>query len=204
VRLPKKFVTITTASLLTLGGIGVMVAPMASAVTVAAADADTAGERVQAITGALADLVTGGTITQEQADTVATTLAGSDALRGGGHHGGHLDLAAAATALSMSEDDLRTALEADGATLTTVADAQGVEVSTVSDALTTAATDKIAQRVTDGDITQAQADEKLAELPDRITALLTEEITGHHGHGDADDDADQTTEDQAADSAAGA
>ena len=206
-RLPKKFVTITAAGVLTLGGLGVgatVVAPMASAVTVAAADADTATERVEAITGALADLVTGGTITQEQADTVATTLAESDALRGGGHHGGRLlDLEVAATALNMTEDDLRTALQADGATLTTVAEAQGVEVSTLSDALTAAATDRIAQRVTDGDLTQEEADEKLAQLDDRITTLLTEEdVTDHRGRGDRDDD--EATEDEAAESAAGA
>jgi polyhydroxyalkanoate synthesis regulator phasin len=188
-RLHRKLVTITAAGLLTLGGLGVattVVAPMASAVTVA--DSDTLTERAQALTDALADLVTGGTLTQEQADTVATTLAESDALRGDGHHGGRLlDLEVAATTLGLTEDDLRTALHADGATLTTVAEAQGVEVSTLGDALTAAATDRIAQQVADGDITQDQADERLAELPDRIAALLTGEVADRHGRrGDAE------------------
>jgi polyhydroxyalkanoate synthesis regulator phasin len=204
-RLPRTLVTFTAAGVLTLGGVGVattIVAPMASAVTVA--DADTTAERVQALTDALTDLVTGGTLTQEQSDTVAATLADSDALRDGGHHGGRLlDLEVAATALGLTEDDLRTALEADGATLTTVADAQGVEVPALSDALTAAATDRIEQQVADGDLTQDEADETLAALPDRIAALLTDEIADRHGRR-GDDEGDQATDAEATGSGAGA
>lgn len=179
----KKLITLATAGAIALGSVGVGAALVAP--TAAAATATAATERVEAITTALADLVSGGTITQEQADAVADTLATSDALRGGGHHGGRLlDTEAAATALGMSEDELRTALEADGATLTTVAEAQGVEVSALTEALTAAATERIEQRVTDGDLTREEADEKLAALPDRVAELLTREIGDRPERGD--------------------
>jgi polyhydroxyalkanoate synthesis regulator phasin len=124
---------------------------------------------VDRIRDALADLVSDGSLTVEQADEVATTLSEAGTGGRGGHHGGGPDLAAAATALGLSEEDLRAALEAEDATLATVAEDRGVGVDTLVTALTEAAQGRIAQAVEDGRITQEEADERLSDLEERIT-----------------------------------
>jgi len=165
-----KLITLTAAGLLAVGGLAV--AGPALAATDTSGTATAASAQVDRIAQALAGLVSDGSITQEQADEVATTLEAADL--GGGHggpgaHGGGRSLAAAATALSMSEEDLRTALDAEGATLTSVAEAQGVSADTLIAALVDAEKTRIAQQVTDGDLTQEQADERLADLETRVT-----------------------------------
>lgn len=117
---------------------------------------------------ALSGLVSDGTLTQAQADKVATTLDSSGAMHGpGGRHGGP-DLAGAATALGMSEVDLRTALQG-GKTLAQVAKDKGVAVDKLVQVLVDAEKARIAQDVSSGRITQQQADEWLADLTQRIT-----------------------------------
>lgn len=69
-------------------------------------------------------------------------------------------LAAAAGAIGISEDDLRTAL-ADGQSIAQVAEANGVDVQTVVDALVAEATDRL--------------ETALAELPSRMTDLVNRE-----------------------------
>ena len=123
----KKLIIATTAGVLTLGGLGLAVPALADT-------GNPAGTAVDRITEALSGLVSDGSITQEQADEVASTLDEAGIGHGGGHRGGGFDLSAAATALGMSEDELRTALEADGTTLADVAGEQGVEVDTLVDA----------------------------------------------------------------------
>jgi len=154
-------------------------------------------ERTTRITEALADLVTAGTITQEQADAVAETLASSDSLRGPGGHGGHGGLGGfgiltegletAASALGITEDELRTQLEA-GDTLGEIADNAGVERATFVDAMVTFAQEQLAERVTAGDLTQERADEISADLEDRITESLdrSRPMGGRGGHGPGD------------------
>ena len=168
----KKLITVTAAGLIAAGG--AVVAGPALAASDGTGTGTASSSDVTRITEALAGLVTDGSITQEQADEVATTLDAADLGGGpgdghGGGRGGGADLAAAATVLGMTEDDLRSALEADGATLATVADAQGVAVDTLVDALVTAGQERIDQAVTDGEMTQEQADERLADLETRIT-----------------------------------
>jgi polyhydroxyalkanoate synthesis regulator phasin len=182
----KKLVIAASAGVLTLSGLAVAVPALADPSSTAAAGAST----VERIKSALSGLVTDGSITQEQADEVATTLDGAGLGGGhGGHHGGgRLDLAAAATALGVTEDELRTALEADGATLATVAEAQGVPVDTLVTALTDAQEARIAQAVTDGRITQQQADQRLTDLAARITEQINAtdaDRPGGHGRGGA-------------------
>ncbi|MGY1773572.1 hypothetical protein [Blastococcus sp. SYSU D00813] len=167
----KKLIIAGATGALTLAGLGVALPALAD-------DETTTGTGTSSedrIRDALADLVEDGSITQEQADEVATTL--SDA-GFGGHHGGgpgfgRLGLSTAAEALGMTEDELRTALEADDASLATVAEAQGVDVQTLVDALVAEATERIEQAVTDGDLTQEEADERLADLEERITERVT-------------------------------
>lgn len=158
---------------------------------------------------ALKGLVDDGTITQEQADKVVEALLaagpkggmGGPGGPGGGFGKGHggPGLEAAATALGLTEDELRTELQA-GKTIADVAKDKGVELSVVVDALVAEATDRINQQVTDGKITQAEADEKLSTIEERITARLNGEMPdgapgfggpgggfggpGHRGPGD--------------------
>jgi len=92
--------------------------------------------------------------------------------RGGGHRGRHLE--AAAAAIGIEQDALREALQNDQ-TIAQVAQANGVDPQAVVDALVADVSARIDQKVADGDLTQAEADEKKAELPERITALVNGE-----------------------------
>jgi polyhydroxyalkanoate synthesis regulator phasin len=173
----KKLIIATTAGVLTLGG-------MAVAVPALADSGNPAGSAVDRITEALSGLVSDGSITQEQADEVASTLDEAGIGHGGGHRGGGFDLSAAATALGMTEDELRTALEVDGTTLADVAGEQDVEVDALVDALVTAQQERIAAAVEDGRLTQEQADERLADLEERVTERVNSEApVGGPGHG---------------------
>jgi uncharacterized protein YidB (DUF937 family) len=102
---------------------------------------------------------------------------------GGGRGGRGPGLSAAATALGVSEDDLRTALQ-DGKTIAAVAEEKGVDVQTVIDAMVAEAETHLAEEVESGRITQAQADERLAELETRVTERVnsTGPAGGRHGN----------------------
>jgi hypothetical protein len=135
-------------------------------------------DRGQWAQDALAPLVANGTITQSQADAVIAALeaARPEGGPGFGHGFGHgADLEAAATAIGITEDELRTALQS-GQSLAEIAQAHGVTPQAVIDALVADAKADVAERVTSGDITQAEADQKLAALADRITAMVNGEL----------------------------
>ncbi len=137
--------------------------------------------------------VDAGTITQAQADQRLANLTahvtdmvnrvpgrgGPGGPGGPGAPGLHAeDLTAAAQALGMSEADLTTALQ-NGQSLADVASAQGVDVQNVIDAIVAADTAKIQADVDAGTITQAQADQRLANL----TAHVTDMVNGVPGRG---------------------
>lgn len=176
----KKLIMATTAGALTLTGLAVAFPALADE----RAGSGT-GSAVERITDALGGLVSDGSITQDQADEVAATLheAGIGDRRGG--HGGRLDLSAAATALDLTEEELRTALEPEGSTLAQVAEDRDVPVDTLVDALVQAQEERIGQAVRDGRLTQAEADERLADLEDRVTERVTSAAPrlggGHRG-----------------------
>ena len=187
-------ITITAAGLLAVGGLAVAGPAVAATSTTGTA----VSSQVDRITQALAGLVSDGSITQAQADDVATTLDEADL--GGGHGGGHgggRNLATAATALGMSEEDLRTALEEDGATLASVAEVRGVAVDTLVAALVDAERTRIAQEVTDGDLLQAEADERLVDVEARITEQVSS-TGGGRRHRSSDTEASEATADAAA------
>jgi polyhydroxyalkanoate synthesis regulator phasin len=178
VHVRRKLIIATTAGVLGLSGLAVAVPALA------ATDDAGAGSAVERITDALSGLVDDGSITQDQADEVATTL--SDAGIGrGGHHGGGPGLEAAATALGMTEDELRTALEPEGTTLAQVAEAEGVPVDDLVAALVEAEQERVAQAVEDGRLTQEEADERLAGLEERVTERVNSDAPapGHDGRG---------------------
>ena len=191
----KKLIIATTAGVLSLTGLAVAVPALA------APAGDAGSSAVERITEALSGLVSDGSLTQDQADEVATTLSKAGVGGHGGRHGGGFDLEAAATALGLSEDELRTALETDGTTLAQVAGDEGVAVDTLIDALVQAQEERIAQAVEDGELTQAQADERLADLEARITERVNSADLGRGGghgpggHGPDGDGGDASPED---------
>lgn len=185
-----KIVTVVAAGVLGLSGLAVAGPALAANGATEAAAAVTS--RVDRVTSALAGLVTEGTLTQQQADAVATTLGSANLGRGpgrpGGHHGpggGGRHLSAAATALGMTAADLRTAL-AGGQTLAQVAQDEGVAVEVLVDALVEAEKARVARAVTDGRLTQAEADERLADVTERVTERVNTARPARlqHRHGD--------------------
>jgi transposase len=102
--------------------------------------------------------------------------------RGGGPGFGHrANLAATATALNMTEAELRTEMEA-GKSITEIASAKGISIDTVIDAIVTAETEQLKQAVTDGRMTQAQADTIIANLKLTLPSQLqTKPVVGLKG-----------------------
>jgi hypothetical protein len=116
-----------------------------------------------------------------------TAMVNGEAPLGGpgrrGHHGPGRGFAfragfdAAAEALGITEDELRAALE-DGQSIAEVAEANGVDVQAVIDALVDEVETHLDEEVAEGDLTQAEADEKLANTTERITELVNREGLG--------------------------
>lgn len=161
-----------------LGGVtaGLVVAP---ALAVGATDQSSAtagvGNRITKIQSALSGLVSDGTLTQTQADRVATTLNEKLPARGPrgphghrGRPGGVRGLQTAATTLGMTVEELRTALQG-GQSLADVAQSKGVSRDRLVGALVDAASKHLAEHVAAGRLTQAQADARAAELAPRIS-----------------------------------
>jgi uncharacterized protein YidB (DUF937 family) len=147
--------------------LGVDRAALADAASVAATAAidaaleagDISEARATALKGEIADMEDAGLL-----------LRGHFGIGGPGTHGGPGlgfgggDVAeAAATALGIDTDALMSALR-DADSLQDVAEAQGVSYDDVSAAVTAVVTDKLDAAVADGEITQAQADDRLAGL----------------------------------------
>lgn len=141
-----------------------------------------AAARVTAIKEALTGLVSDGSLSQAQADEVATTLSTSDALRGG--HGGRggkgvgrVSTETVAQILGITVDELRTQQQA-GQTLAQIADAEGISKADLISELVAAAKTQLAADVTAGRIPQAQADEKAAQLQAEVTEKVDQVRTG--------------------------
>lgn len=210
-------------ALTTLGGVAVAVPTLTAADTPSVTesaepdDADAPGaptaaerlaERTSRIAEELAGLVSDGTLTQEQADKVASTLAEAAPGRGPGGPGhGHgpgggpgglggvlrEGLDTAAGTLGLEEDVLRDRLR-DGETLGEVADAEGVARDDLVAALVTRAQELLADAVADGDLTQERADEISSGLTEKITEGLDRSGPGPRGDrpapGEHDDSQD--------------
>lgn len=135
--------------------------------------------RVAKLKEALKGLVADGTLTQAQADKVATTLDAAlpkHAPRGPkGHHGpgreGHKHLADVAQVIGVTPAELRAALES-GKSLADVAATKGISKAALIDKLVSAIEVRIAANVKSGKITQAQADKRKAGLKGQITATV--------------------------------
>jgi hypothetical protein len=159
----------------------------------------------------LKPLVDDGTITQDQADKVIAAIVAARPADGpGGHRGpggfeGRIfgaGLDVVATTLGITTDEVRTALES-GQTIADLAVSKGKTAQDVIDAVVAAATTKINDAVTAGNLTQTQADKLIANL----TTIATDFVNdvkgpggpgfgpgfGGPGHRADDGDADDST-----------
>lgn len=180
------------AGALGLAGLGVGVGAAVSPAVASAATTSTQAvtSRVTAIKNALTGLVKDGTITQAQADKVATTLDNTLPKGGfGGHHGGigrGADLDAAASVIGVTTAQLHSALDS-GKTLAQVAQGKGISQATLVDKLVAAEKTRIAAAVKAGQLTQAQATAISADLKTRITQQVTStRPVGGFDHHDGD------------------
>lgn len=98
-------------------------------------------------------------------------------------------LEAAATALGMTPEALKTALRG-GSSLADVAKSKNIAVQEVIDAMVADEKTEIAEAVADGKLTQAEADSILAKVDEHVTAIVNGEHPapqfGHGPHVDAD------------------
>ena len=146
----------------------------------------------------IADEVKSGEITQAQADTKLADVTAKATervnnvrpARGEGMHGGPKgpgrNVAAIASVLKLTEAELKTQVES-GKTLAQIATAQGVDVKLVIDAIVTDMKSHIAEEVASGELTQAQADAKLADATTKVTEMVNTvqpaRGEGMQGHG---------------------
>jgi AraC-like DNA-binding protein len=126
----------------------------------------------QALKNRVDAAVADGRLTKEQADSLKARIDSDEVplfgLHGGGHYHGHYyELDTAASYLGLSEDALRTQLES-GKSLAQVAQDRGKSVDGLVDALVADEKQELADAVTAGRLTQAEADAKLANLRARI------------------------------------
>jgi 3-hydroxyacyl-CoA dehydrogenase len=146
--------------------------------------------------------VTEGRITQEQADAKlanfdanASTIVNSTMVGKGGHGPGDgrfgrggVDtlLSATATVTGLTTDEVITARQS-GQSLAQIVEANGQTVDDVIAAARTQLEDLLQQAVTDGRITQEQADAKLANFDATAVERMSSTYTGHphgrHGQG---------------------
>ncbi|MBX3016104.1 MAG: hypothetical protein KF832_31570 [Caldilineaceae bacterium] len=155
----------------------------------------------------LTQAVTDGRLTQAEADERLATyteqlptrlnsaLPSGRSSEGPGQRGGfglHGSLATIATALGISESDLQTARQS-GQSVADLATANGVALQSVIDAIVAEQSTALAQAVTDGRLTQAQADEQLAKLAENLPTWLSKaggfgpRGGGRPGHGAGQD-----------------
>lgn len=191
----KKLTAIGLTAGLAVGGLGgliLAVPAISGAQTASTESADTSApagrpDPAVRIAEVLKPLVDDGTITQAQADAVSAALVADHQARDGEHgKGGRRgpNSEVLAQVLGMTTDELRTELKS-GKTIAQIAADQGVDVQVVIDALTAEMTNHIADEVASGELTQEEADAKLADLSARITDRVNNPRPegGRGGHG---------------------
>lgn len=132
-----------------------------------------------AVSAAAAALIAVPTIAgaQEEAPTDDTAPQARDF---GHRRGGGEKIETIAEVLGLTTDELRSEL-AGGATVAELAEANGVSIDTVTDALLVQLSERVAEHVADGDFTQAEADERLADAEERIDGFVNGEVPANRG-----------------------
>ena len=138
----------------------------------------------------LQPLIDDGTITQAQADKVIAALVAAGPVGGGhrgpggfgGHHGPGIGLDVVATTLGITADEVRTAA-AGRSDDRRAGRQQGQDRPGRDRRDRCRATTRINAAVTDGKLTQAEADERLADLTTRVTEFVNNTPTGGPGFG---------------------
>jgi polyhydroxyalkanoate synthesis regulator phasin len=167
---------------------------------------DSAPDRTERIRELLQTLVDDGTITAAQADAVAGELATALPERGGPGHGGFgrggfvrgVAAEVVAEALGVTVDELVEAVR-DGRTIADLAADAGVDVQVVIDAMVAQVAEHLDAEVADGELTQEEADARLATATERIADVVENGglgmgAGGRHGRGPGlDDTADGST-----------
>jgi polyhydroxyalkanoate synthesis regulator phasin len=160
-------ITVLVVAALTMSGI-------ALAQTDESTDEPVNQQAVTKIVEKLQGLVDDGTISADQAQAVAEALA--EGFRPGGHRGHRgPNLGAVAGFLEMEVEDFRAALQ-EYDTLADLAAANGSSAEELIDFLVSKADERLAQAVENGRIDQAEADEKLVEIEEKITEMVNSEI----------------------------
>ena len=144
---------------------------------------------------ALQPLIDDGTLTQAQVDAVIAALEAArpeGGFGGPGHHGRGpgVALSVVAETIGITEDEVREGLQS-GQTLAEIAVANGSSAQAVIDAIIAEMTARSAEKVAAGEITQAQADEFLANATERVTDMVNNGGPGRPGD-DTDDSTDST------------
>ena len=189
----KRTIGLMLTGILATGAVGAVAITPASATT----SDNAVTSRLAGIKSALSGLVTDGTLTQAQADKVASTLNSKLSKQGRGGPGGHMGgngpgghmggmggmggprghlggigmtqiHDAAAKALGMTAVELSTAMQG-GKSLKDIAKDQKVSVGALVKAMVASAEAKLAAAVKGGTMTQAQADAMKSSLTQRIT-----------------------------------
>jgi len=168
----KRTAGLILTGVLATGAVGAVAMTPASATT----SDNVVTSRLAGIKSALSGLVSDRTLTQAQANKVASTLDSQLPLGGGmggrGGRSGGMGMTqshdAAAKALGMTSDELYTAVQG-GKTLADVAKDQKVSVDSLVKAMVADAEADLAAAVKAGTMTQAQADTLKSSLAERIT-----------------------------------
>lgn len=142
----------------------------------------------------LKPLVAAGTIDQSQADAVVKAIVDAGPPKGGPGHGGPgrggpgrgMGLKAAATAIGITPEELRTQLQA-GSTIADVARSKNVDPQKVIDAIVADLKAHEQAEVAAGKHTQAEVDQRLADATQRITDMVNGKMPlrgpGHDDRG---------------------
>ncbi len=138
-----------------------------------------------AIAGAIAGAtlgVPGGVSAQPQA--VSIGMASAEKMQHEGKNGHGKNMEEVAAILKLTEEELRTQVRS-GKTLAEIATAQKVDIKLVISSIVANIKTHIAEELASGEITEEQADKKLANVETKVTEMVNSlpPARGERGHG---------------------
>ena len=151
-----------------------------------------------AIAGAIAGStlgVPGGVSAQSQAISVG--MANVERMQHEGTNGHGKNMEEVAAILKLTKEELRTQVRS-GKTLAQIATTQKVDIKLVIDSIVTNIKTYIAEELASGEITQAQADKKLANVTTKVTEMVNNlpPARGERGSKTRSENYDESTETQ--------